>query len=170
MSIRKYLFWITKDGIQTYKVSQRGIFELVKFKGEKTYNEGDFAKFVTWFQKNAAITEDEYIDFCYLSDEETLSPLFSYPSSKKSSWDRHEIGLFCNQYINVDNYEVIYDTDKSFVCQTGNIFDKSKVKELYIKCVPEFSIDTPNIIETGSEETSLINRFFMDRLKELSEK
>ena len=38
---------------------------------------------------------------------------------------------------------------------------------MFLKCIPEFSVETKEKIDTGSEETSLVNRFFIDRLKEL---
>ena len=45
--------------------------------------------------------------------------------------------------------------------------DKNKASKMYLKCIPEFSVETKKKIDTGSEETSLVNRFFIDRLKEL---
>lgn len=167
MAIRKYLFWKNQDGIRTYKVTQKGTFELLKPSGKNVFEENDWTKFFSWFHKSAAITEDEYIDFCFLSDDKIESPLLDYSSSSKSSWDKQEIGIFCEKYIHVDTYEIYYAEDKSFVCQSGNVLDKNKVKRMYLKCIPEFSVETKEKIETGSEETSLVNRFFIDRLKEL---
>lgn len=167
MAVRKYLFWKCKDGIRTYKVTQKGTFELMRPSGRDVFSDGDLTKFFAWFHKNAAITEDEFIDFCFLSEEEIESPLLNYSTTSKSSWDKQEISVFCEKYITSDTYEVVYAKDKSFICQNGNVFDKKKVKKLYVKCIPEFSIDTKEKIDTGSEETSLVNRYFIDRLKEL---
>ena len=133
MEIRKYLFWMTDKGIQTYKVTKKGTYELVRFKGEDRYADTDISKFVAWFNKNASITEDEYIDFCYLSDKPVESPLFNYSTKKKSSWDKSEISIFCDKYINVSNYEVVVDEKHSFVCQSGNILDKDKLIKVFSK-------------------------------------
>lgn len=167
MEVRKYLFWMTDKGIQTYKVTNKGTFELVRFKGEDKYTDTDFSNFVAWFNRNASIAEDEYIDFCYLSDKPVESSLFRHSTKTKSSWDKKEISIFCDRYINADNYEVIVDEQHSFICQNGNVFNKDNLKKIYLKCVPEFSLETVEKIEQGSEETSLVNRYFIDKLNEL---
>lgn len=172
MSVRKYLFWMNQEGIRTYKVIQKGTFELMKPLGKDVYPTGDIKNFCKWFYKNAAITEDEQIDFCFLSDSEIKSPLFDceYSASIKSSWDQQEINIFCEKYLNTKTYEVFYAEDKSFVCQIGNVYDKKNVRKLYMKCIPEFSIETKEKVETGSEEMSIINQFFIDKLNELDKK
>lgn len=172
MSVRKYLFWMNPEGIRTYKVTQKGTFELMKPLGKDVYPTGNIKSFCEWFNRSAAITEDEYIDFCFLSDSEIKSSLFEceYATSIKSSWDKQEINIFCEKYLNTKTYEVFYAEDKSFVCQAGNVYDKKNIKKLYIKCIPEFSIETKEKVESGSEETSLINQFFIDKLKELDKK
>lgn len=167
MGVRKYLFWMCQDGIRTYKVTQKGTFELMRPSGKDVYSDRNLTKFFTWFHKSAAITEDEFIDFCFLSDIEIESPLLNYTTSSKSSWDKQEIRIFCEKYINADAYEVCYDKEKSFVCQNSNVFDKKNVKKIFLKCIPEFSVEMKEKIDMGSEETSLVNRFFIDRLKEL---
>lgn len=171
MAIRKYLFWKNKDGIRTYKVTKKGAFELMKPSGKEVFGEDNWNDFFSWFLKSAAITEDEYIDFCFLADEEINSPLLNcsnYSSKSKSSWDKKEIEIFCEKYILADTYKIIYSEDKCFTCQNGNVLDADKVKKMYLKCIPKFSIETVEKIDTGSEETSLLNRYFRDRLKELS--
>lgn len=168
MSVRKYLFWMNDSGIKTYKVTQKGLFELLRPSGRDVYTDSDLTKFFSWFHKSAAITEDEFIDFCFLSDRPVESPLLDYSTSSKSSWGKQEIKVFCDRYIDTENYRVYYGENQSFVCQSGNVLDKNKVKKLYIKCIPEFSIETEEKNDVGAEETSLINRFFIDRLKELS--
>lgn len=64
-------------------------------------------------------------------------------------------------------FEVCYAVNESFVCQNGNVLDKRNVRKMFMKCIPEFSIATKEKIDVGSEETSLVNRFFIERLKEL---
>lgn len=167
MAIRKYLFWKSKDGIRTYKVTQKGTFELMRPSGRDVFEDVDWTTFFSWFHKSASITDDDYIDFCFLSDEKIVSPLLDYSSSSKSSWDKQEIGIFCDKYLHVDTYEILYSENERFVCQSGNVLDKNKIRKMYLKCIPEFSIETKEKIDTGSEETSLVNRFFIDRLKEL---
>lgn len=160
------MFWMSEQGIQTYKVTNEGTFELIKFKGEERYTDNDISKFVIWFNKNASIAEDEYIDFCYLSDKPVVSTLFEHNIKAKSSWDKKEISIFCDKYINVANYEVIVDEERNFICQSGNLLNNSELKKIYLKCVPEFSMDTVEKIEQGSQETSLVNKYFIDMLKE----
>jgi len=167
MTIRKYLFWKSEDGIRTYKVTQKGTFELMKPSGKDIFVDDGWTRFFSWFHKSAAITEDEYIDFCFLSDEKIESPLLNYSSSSKSSWDKQEVSIFCEKFIHADTYEVYFTDDKSFVFQSGNVLDKKNVRKMYLKCIPEFSVEMKEKVDTGSEETSLVNRFFIDRLKEL---
>ena len=169
MSVRKYLFWMNQEGIRTYKVTQKGTFELMKPSGKDVYSGSNIKNFYEWFHKSAAITEDEYIDFCFLSDSEIKSALFDcdYAASTKSSWDKQEIEIFCDKYMNVKTYEVFYAEDKSFICQSGNVYDKKDIKKLYMKCVPEFSIETKEKVEAGSEETSVVNLYFIEKLKSL---
>ena len=167
MAVRKYLFWKSEDGIRTYKVTKGNTYELLHPLGRDIFPEKNLTDFFSWFHKSAAITEDEYIDFCFLSDEEIESPLLEYSSSSKSSWDKKEISMFCEKYISTNTCEVIYEKSKSFICQIGNVLDKRNVKKIFLKCIPEFSIDTEEKIDEGSEETSLVNRFFIEKLKEL---
>ena len=169
MSVRKYLFWFYDKGIKTYKVTSSGKFELLKPSGQDTYMGHDLDKFLSWFQKSAAITEDEYIDFCFLSDKKIDSPLLEYHISNKSSWDKQEIQMFMDKYVHSDSYQIFYSENASFVSQNGNIFNPDTIKKLYMKCIPEFSVETEEKIDTGSEETSLVSRYFIDKLKELSE-
>ena len=167
MAIRKYLFWKNQYGIRTYKVTQKGTFELLKPSGKDVFEDADWKNFFSWFHKSAAITEDEYIDFCFLSDEKIEFPLLDYSSSSKSSWDKQEIGIFCEKNIQADTYEIFYAEDMSFVCQSGNVLDEKNVKRMYLKCIPEFSVEAKEKVDMGSKETSLVNRFFIDKLKEL---
>ena len=84
MGIRKYLFWKSEDGIRTYKVTQKGTFELMKPSGKDVFPGGEWTAFFTWFHKSAVITEDEFIDFCFLSEDKIESPLLEYSTSSKS--------------------------------------------------------------------------------------
>lgn len=170
MEIRKYLFWITDRGIQTYKVINQGKYELVRYKGEDIYTDTDLRKFAIWFNRNASITEDECIDFCYLSNKPDNFLSFNYSTKAKSSWSKKEISFFCDKYIKADNYEVIVDDEQSFICQNGNLFDGDQIEKIYLKCVPEFSMEAVEKTVPVAEETSLVNKYFIDMLKELDEK
>ncbi|MCM1123519.1 MAG: hypothetical protein NC416_13130 [Eubacterium sp.] len=170
MEVRKYLFWMTDRGIQTYKAVDDGSFELIRFKGEDICADMDLKKFWEWFNKMASIAGDEYIDFCYLSDKPVKFPIVDYGTKAKSSWNKQEIASFCSKYINVTNYEVMVDDEHSFVCQSGNIFDKEKVKKLYLECIPEFVLETTKEVNVRQEETSLVCRYFIDMLRELDKK
>ncbi len=166
MSVRKYLFWMTNTGIKTYKVTQKGEFELLKPAGKTMFDGCDLNQFFAWFHKSAAITEDEFIDFCFLSEEQMESPLLEYSYAKNSSWDKQEIAMFCEKYLNITNYEVFYRENQRFVCQSSDILKKENIKKLYVKCIPEFSIDEKEKNNTSSEETSLLCKYYLDKLKE----
>ena len=167
MSIRKYLFWITDSGIKTYKFLENGKFDMLKPNGSEIFPDTNLSVFLKWFHKSAAITSDENIDFCFLSDSLMESPELQYHTIAKSSWDKLEISMFCDQCIGLDNYKIYYTNTEYFVCQKSNIIDKTSIKEVYLKCVPEFSIDTKENVDMGNEETSLVNRYYMEWLKEL---
>lgn len=172
METRKYLFWITDKGIQTYKMTGKGDFELIKFKGEDIYTDTDFLKFMGWFNKAASIAADEYIDFCYLSDKPVEFPEFSYGTQAKSSWNSHEISHFCDDYVNIENFKIVIDEEHCFTCQSGNIFETDAIKKIYLKCIPEFVFEVQEGTKTESkiEKTSLVNRYFIDMLRELDKK
>lgn len=132
MAVRKYLFWKSEDGIRTYKVTKGNTYELLHPLGRDIFPGKNLTDFFSWFHKSAAITEDEYIDFCFLSDEEIESPLLEYSLSSKSSWDKKEISMFCEKYISTNTCEVIYEKSKSFICQNGNVLDKRNVKKYFL--------------------------------------
>ncbi len=165
--IRKYLFWIDNKGIKAYKVINKGCFAPMKPQGKEYFPSTDLKQFFKWFNMAAAITEDEFIDFCFLSEINIESPLLSYTSSSKSSWDKEEIYMFCEKYMESNSYKIFYNDNDCIVNQTGNIYDKDNVKKLFLKCIPEFSIEASEEIVTGKVETSFLNRYFIDKLKEL---
>lgn len=171
MSVRKYLFWESKDGIRTYKVIQNGTFELMHPLGKDIFSERNWEKFFqSWFLGSAAITEDEFIDFCFLSDTPITSPVldYNYNTANKSSWNKEEIGIFFEKYINANRCEVFYAENKSFQCQKGNLLNNNGIKKMFVKCIPEFSLELTEKIKPGTEETSLLCRYFKDNLKKLS--
>ena len=167
MAVRKYLFWMSDKGIQTYKVVGNECFELIKFKGKDTYPDTNLDKFAKWFYEIAAIATDDYIDFCYLSDKEIDSNIFKHQTSTISSWDKKEILMFCSHFLSFENYEVAYSDENSFVCQNSDLYSDQKLKRIYLKCIPEFKIQTEKKIDKGSEETSVLNRFYREWLKEI---
>ncbi len=170
MTVRKYLFWLFGDGIKTYKVTEKGKFEVLRPAGRDVYEDTDLSEFFRWFQKSAAITEDEFIDFCFLSEQPIEFPLLEYMYSARSSWDKQAVGDFCRTYMNFQNFEVFYADEKCFVCQSGNVRDKAAVKRLYMKCIPEFSDDAGEVIDKAAEETSIPNRYFIEMLEEQERK
>ena len=165
MDIRKYLFWKNENGIYAYKVIKKGIFELMKPYGKNAFEDSEWIKFFSWFYKTAAITDDEYIDFCFISNDIIELPILDYSSSTVSSWNKEEIKLFCNQYGPAETYEMIYSDNKSFICQSGNVLDKNKIKKLYLKCIPEYIDESKIELDTGTEETSIVNKYFIESLK-----
>ena len=160
MSVRKYLFWISCQGIRTYKIPKKGSYELVKYKGEDKYPETDLCDFFMWFEKAASITSDEYIDYCFLSDHYIDSLEYTHMPSLISSWNTDDIEAFCGNTAGLDNCFVYYTNNDYFVCQHRNVSDKESVRKLYIKCVPDFSINAPQKCDEGSDKTSILNKYF----------
>ena len=75
--------------------------------GENTFPNNDLNIFFKWFDKIAAITSEEYIDFCFLSEYELDNlPILNdkYRISSKSSWNKQEIQDFCKKYLNLDTF------------------------------------------------------------------
>ena len=165
MTVRKYLFWMDGDGIKTYKATEKGKFAVLRPAGREVYADTDFTRFFRWFQKSAAIAEDEFIDFCFLSEQPIEFALPEYLCSAKSSWDKPAVMDFCRLYLEFQNFEVFYSEEKSFVCQSGNVRDKNAVKSLFLKCIPEFCNDERETIDPVSEETSILNRYFIELLE-----
>lgn len=167
MAVRKYLFWMTDKGIRTYKVVGKNDYELVKFMGKEINPETNLDEFAKWFYKTAGITTEDYIDFCYLSERKIDSEVFNHQTSTTSSWDKNEINVFCSKYLSIENYEVSYSEEKSFICQNSDLHSRQELKKLFLKCIPEFNIQTEEQIEEGLEETALVNQLYFEWLKEL---
>ena len=176
MGVRKYLFWKSSDGIKTYKVTDDGKAELMMPHGKDTYrNKDDLSKYSDWFCKAAGFTSDDLIDFCYLYENEADENLpelkIGNAASAKSSWSLPEIKLFCEQYIkDVNVYQVFYDTKGNSFCQQRvNNYDDTKIKKLFVKCIPELLVEMPEKISTGSEDTSVLYDYFMEEQKKWRE-
>lgn len=167
MSIRKYLFWINHDGIRTFKIVSDKQIEQMRPSGKDVYADGDKKNFFSWFHKSASITKDEQIDFCFISDTEFEIPELNYRTVSKTSWNKEEIGEFCERYIPADSYEIIYRAGKSFVCQSGNVFDRKNIKKVYLKCLPELEEDICEEISSKTETISAVNRYFREQLEDL---
>ena len=127
----------------------------------------DMKKFFSWFHRSASITEDEQIDFCFLSETEFEIPALNYQTVPKSSWNKEKIGEFCEKYIQADNYEIIYGPGKSFVCQNGNVFDRKNIKKLNLKCIPEFEENTCEETVSKTENISYVNLYYREQLEGL---
>lgn len=173
MAVHKFIFWISEKGIKTYRVKKNDNYELIRYQGNDTYPNSDLKFFFNsdWFTDIASIAEDDYIDFCFLSRMKKEVPKFAYMIGQKSSWNKKDIQKFCEKYIQADNYKVIADSEnaeKNFVYQTGNIYEKNQITDIYLKCVPEFSMeghDSENI--PPEEDTSVLYRYYKDLLNKL---
>lgn len=164
MSVKKYLFWFCDEGIKSYKVKASGAFEILRPSGREVYQSKDWNEFYTWFQSCARIVEEDYIDYCFLSQNGEDFPEIEGLTDVKSSWDKPEIHRFCKEFLGFESYEIHYGDDLKFVCQEGNIFVGDDLKKLHLKCVPEFSMETKAVAEDGSEGTSILNQYFIERL------
>ena len=95
-----------------------------------------------------------------------------YRISSKSSWNKQQIQVFCKKYLSLDTFKVFWSKDNSSIIQSTNVFDEKKIKTLFIKCVPEFSIETDTIGFSSQEKTSKfdLNRFCVDMLNSFRNK
>ncbi|MCR5587930.1 MAG: hypothetical protein K6F77_10430 [Lachnospiraceae bacterium] len=173
MGLRKYLFWRNKDIIKTYKVTPNGEFEVLKPLGNEYYQTKDSDKwsdFYKWFYTNASIASDEYVDFCFISqDEEDIKPLFKeFKCASKSTWNKNEINKFCDMILESEVYKVFYEKDKNYVFQKGNIYDRSNIKSIYMRCFPIFLPDEKQEDDyMDSNEPSMLNKFFIEKLNQM---
>lgn len=167
MAIHKYLFFISEEGIKTFRVSSASDYELVKFRGETIYNEGGLSDFFEWFNRIASVASDDMIDYCFLSQKPIDFPDFEYLKNKVSSWDKNEVITFCKKNLAVRNYEIIVDSESSFVCQVANVYNRDNIEKLYLKCIPNFSMQIEEKFDSGSEETSILCQYFRDMLNNL---
>ena len=173
MSIRKYIFTINSEGIKTYKVISENEYELRKPNGMDYFPGKDINKFFQWFHRDAAITNEEKTDFCFLSETKLdNSPLSQYNSScsSASSWNKQKICDFCEKYLSLDSYKIVYDKDKCFMVQNTNVPDESKIKTLYLKCLPDFSMEIEDIVISNNNESSILWRFYNDKLQKIMNK
>ncbi len=173
MAVHKFIFWISEKGIKTYRVKKNDNYELIRYQGNDSFPNSDLKFFFDsdWFTDIAAIAEDDSIDFCFLSGRKEEVPNFAYMTEQKSSWNQEEIQKFCEKFIRADNYKIIADSEnaeKIFVCQTGNIYEKNQITDIYLKCVPEFAMEEDGSDNMSSEEdTSILYRYYKGLLNKL---
>lgn len=168
MSIHKYLFLLAEKGIKTYRAREGYPYELVKYKGETFYKGGNLDAFLQWFFKTASIVQDDRIDFCFLSEKPIESRVFSYPHDKVSSWNKKQISEFCDIEFGDTNYQIMIDENTScFIHQKSNIYGEAEIKKMYLKCVPDFSLEIEQESDDEDRETSILCRYFMDALNKI---
>lgn len=156
MDVHKCIFYITENTIQAFVVKENG-YELPKKDGEDIYsveniNQETLEEYFTWFDKNRALTEDDAIDYCFLStkklsfmddmlcDDSAVSfQNANQKKSAKSSWTKDEILDFIDKYLkHRNNFEIVVKPKQKFIYQSSNLYDESDLKKLYLFCIPEF--------------------------------
>lgn len=167
MEIHKYLFLIKREGIRTYKFTKEKKYELIKYRGEDYYKGNEIKGLYPWFEKVASIAKEDGIDFCILSEEPYKGFIFEYDSEMKSSWRKKEILDFCQEQLENTNYEIMVSRDQKFYSQVSNVYNLNEVKSLYLKCIPEFSFVQERNLEDSKDETSILSKFFIEKLKEI---
>jgi len=81
--------------------------------------------------KNAVITENECIDFCFISEAILIQRFcIEDTTTEISIWDIDEI-LFCVNYIKIGNCEIHFSSVKTYIRQVINL-SKKGMKDLYI--------------------------------------
>jgi hypothetical protein len=171
MNSRKYLFWICGEGIATYKFKKNEKFEIIKPSGKKFYpcnNLNEFFAASSWFYKMASIATGEMIDFCLLSDCPFELPDIDYKMVPNSTWSVEEIRKFCKECFPFDSFAINNEDGKSFVVQNGNVPDKSKLKTIYLRCVPActFEVKTEIDDKVDKEGGSVIYRHYRKKYAE----
>ena len=166
MAIHKYIFFIDEEGIRTYKYRNKNDLEIFKYKGEVICAIKEFKAFYEWFTKAAAIAADDIIDLCFLSDQTLNIPIKENFIDATSSWKQDDILNFCENYIGEKNYKISLDEERQFVFQSGNIYDEKNIKNLYMKCFPDFSFQKP-IEEVEEKHISLVNMYMMECLEKI---
>lgn len=161
MSTHKCIFYITEKSIQAYE-ADGDKFILVKKDGEPIYKIDDASQetlhnFFAWFDRSRAVTEEDFIDYCFLStvalpfiekltdDEDAVS--FQNPNQNKkakSSWTKENITDFLNEYCTGKNFEIAIKAKQKFIHQTTNLYDKNNLEKLYLVCVPKFDFKHEN--------------------------
>lgn len=151
ITTRKYIFFINAQGVRTYKALQdSGSYKLVKHNGQEVFAAGLTVEFWDWFDATTAITADEFIDFCFLSEREIQLPELPYFIAEQTTWDKEQIAEFCRTcLVSSPNFEIHYATGKQFVVQGGNIVQANDTAKLYLQCMPTLNIadETPSYVE-----------------------
>lgn len=169
MAVHKLMFWISDKGIQTFRI-RNNVYELNRYQGNDYFPKSDLKSFFDsdWFNDISSIGEDDNIDFCFLSEIPIVLPEFQYGMESRSSWSKEDIMTFCEKYTEVENYKVLTADGNSFVCQTGNIYGRNQITEMYLRCIPEFSMDEHKTKdEIPEEETSVLYRYYKGLLAKL---
>lgn len=178
-NVHKCIFLITADGIRGYRMTRDSGYEPVRYKGEPLYESNDFDRFLyDWFLEVEAVEKDDRIDFCILSEEPMESGIFSDPELKQhmngmSSWNKESVLDFCKTEMKGSNCEIIVDENRRFTVQNTDIYKDSGLKQLYLKCIPDYIEEMKKEKKlsaaegtTEPEETSVLCRFFIETLNE----
>ena len=169
MVIHKYLFFLAEEGIKTYRAREGHPYELVKYKGETLYKGDNLDAFFLWFFKTASIVHDDRIDFCFLSEKPIESRVFSYLHDKVSSWNKKQVSEFCEKEFEDTNYQIMIDENTScMIHQKSNIYEGAEIKKMYLKCIPDFSLEIEQESDADDGETSILCRYFMDALNKVT--
>ena len=167
LAVHKYIFFINDEGIRTYKYINENKFEIFKYKGESICTIKEFKSFYEWFNKAAAIAGDDEIDLCFLAEQVLDIPLANSLVAATSSWKKDNILHFCKMHMGEINYKIIIDDEKQFVYQVGNVYDENNVKNLYMKCFPEFSYEKVTETDLPKENIAFVNMYFIESLSQI---
>lgn len=174
MAIRKYMFVISYNGIKTYDAKDDKQYELLRPRGEESFPYGNMKEFFEWFDRVAAIAKDDLIDFCFLSEipeiqiEAQIEAVSSKLGKGISSWSKDEVIRFCENNLKTENFEIVTDKDVRFTIQRTNMYNKESIKNLYLKCIPEFSMtDEDNEGQELGGETNVLYQYFKNALSRI---
>ena len=178
MTTHKYIFVILQSRTRTYKCEDNQ-YKPKLFKGEESCTAQNISGFRDWFKKLASITQDDQTDFCYISDQPISDELFNYTTVEKTSWSVKQIKQFCTENLNDKTYILKMDESQQIVHQVGDVEDKSKIKQYYLKCVPELRIEqymdtVPDkhnmntVLDEHRENTdiSYLDKYYLEKLND----
>lgn len=134
----------------------------------KTGDVNYFKNYLKWLDKK--IAADDTIDFCFLFETKDKAEFFSFEYFKEqkknnvSSWNKDNIRKFCKMKFGSENIKINYDEDDSFYVQNVNAGTDGNIKNLYLKCIPQFS--EANEQPSENDNDSYVYGYFHNKLLE----
>lgn len=171
--LHKYLFFIIDSMIKIYSYEDKK-FKLIRHSGEEYFEGEGLDSVFKWFKGFSAITKKDFIDFCFIIDNNeynVIDLLKEYNKKDETTWTMNEIEKFLCEESKYIYCEILINGKTKINFQNGNIPRAEKIPKLYIKCIPELKNINEKINDNANDngEISPLAKHFIKKFKNIQE-